>query len=227
MDRAKGLIAKLVANADSSETDGTAYQLLTEYQRGSPIESLRVLLSSPDDRLVGEGTWIASELPEKGRLLLPDMKGLLKHRSKKVRFWALDCVLLWAGAGDGELISAAISLIDDREQAVRWKALGFISLASHRQLEAALSSLKAANPGSAFIDELEWMQTHSENKFRELTAGLLSHEPLRRRFAAAAAFRAVKIDPEPLHLAVSSSDPEIAQFAADMLERVRLFPPRN
>lgn len=219
MDRAKRLIERLVSNPDSSESDGVAYELLTEYQRGSPIESLRILLSSADDRLVGEGAWIASELPEEGKPLLRDVRVLLGHGSKKVRFWAIDCVLLWADSSNGYELAAAAALVDDAEKAVRWKAMGFLSMASCEQLRAALGQITATNPESPYVDELKWL-LEEEGHPEQIVAGLRNHDARRRRIAAAAASRIAKQDSAPLRYATSVEDPEIVEFAGDMLKRI-------
>ena len=220
MDQAKRLIEQLVSNPDSAESDGLAYELLTEYQRGSPIESLRILLSSPDDRLVGEGTWIASELPEEGKPLLRDVRSLLVHRSKKVRFWAIDCVLLWAGPSDGYELASATALMDDAERAVRWQAMGFLSMASREQLQAALTHFKGTDPKSPYLDELEWLLSPEGSDLAQIVAGVRDPDPRRQKSAAAAAFRIAKNDSKPLQYAASIDDLEIAQFAADMLKRI-------
>ena len=143
MDRANKLIDHLLSHPETSESDDAAYELLKQYQRGSPIESLRPLLFSADDRVAGEAAWIASELPE-AKSLLRDIGTLLGHRSKKVRFWAIDCVHLWASSSDGDELAAAASLVDDPEKAIRWKAMGFLAMASREQLAAALNSFRAS-----------------------------------------------------------------------------------
>jgi len=216
------LIGYLLSHPDSCESDGTtAHELLTEYLRGSPIETLRILLSSPDDRLVGEGMWIASELlPELGRPLLSDVRGLLGHRSKNVRFWAIDCVHDWTGPANGDVLASTVALVDDTERAVRWKALTFLALASGEQLLAAAAQFGATNPDSPYLEELMWLLEREGTASALIIGRLRENDALRRKFAAAAAFRLAKSDCEALHYAASVDDPEIAQFAGDMLKRI-------
>jgi len=223
MRSAELLIKHLLSNPDNSESDGVAFDLLTAYQRGSPIESLRILLSSVDDRLVGEGVWIASELPEQGKPLIVDVGRLLGHRSKKVRFWAIDCVLLWADSSNGCQLAAAVALIDDAERAVRWKAMCFLAMASREQLQAALSELSTTNPESPYAYELKWL-LDQERRPVQVMAGLRSKYTRRRKTAAVAASRIAGKDSGPLHEATSTGDAEIAEFARDMLERIAWKP---
>jgi hypothetical protein len=225
MDRANTLIEHLLSHPDSCESDGVAYELLKEYFHGSPIETLRILLSSADDRLVGEATWIASELPELGKPLLKDIGRLLSHRSKKVRFWAVLCILLWAGTSNGAELAAAVRLVDDTEKAVRWQTMGLLSTASVEQLQSALTYLKAAHTDSPYVSELAWLLGIPGGDPEEVIAGLQDPDPRRRRFAAAASFRIAEPNREALLRAADSDDPEIAQFARDMLKRLAMTPP--
>lgn len=98
MNRVNDLIEELMSNPDCRESGVTANRLLAEYQRGAPVESLRRLLQSADDRVVSVGAWIASELSDEGKSLLSDACELLTHPSKHVRFYSIDCVHCWAGA---------------------------------------------------------------------------------------------------------------------------------
>jgi len=222
-DRAQELISHLLTHPDTSESDGTANELLKQYQRGSPIESLRALLFSSDDRIAGEAAWIASELPE-GRSLLHDIGALLGHRSRKVRFWAIDCVHLWAGPSNGLELAAAAALVDDPDKAVRWKAMGFWAMASREQLAAALSNLRATDPESQYIDELTWLLGQKGTDSGEIIAALNGSDDRRRKIAAAAAYRlaAANNNLAPLRYATSLEDPDAVQFARDMLKRLSI-----
>jgi hypothetical protein len=221
MDRAEKLINHLLSHPDTNESGSAAYELLKQYQRGAPVESLRTLLFSSDDRLAGEAAWIASELPE-GRPLLHDIGALLAHRSRKVRFWAIDCVHLWASSSDGGEVAAASALIDDPDSAVRWKAMGLWAMASREQLAAALSDLRAADPRSQYIDELTWMLGQEGADSAEVIAALNGADDRRRKVAVAAAYRlaTARNNPAALRYATSVGDTDVLQFAADMLERL-------
>ncbi|MGA2597104.1 MAG: hypothetical protein ABSH09_08950 [Bryobacteraceae bacterium] len=220
MDSANNLITKMAAAPDSSAVESLANELLKQYQRGSPLDSLRRLLASESDRLVDKGVWIASELGSDGKPLLPDIVRLLGHRSKKARFWSIDCILLWAGLSNGYEVASVVPLVDDLEEAVRWKAMGFLALAAREQLEAAVGQLAVADPESVYLGELRWTLASAGADPDQISDSLKSPSSLRRKFAAAAAFRIAKTDPETLRRAARSNDQEIAQFAGDMLMRV-------
>jgi hypothetical protein len=221
MDRAAVLIEGALANPDRRDFGEVANELLSEYYRGSDLSSLRNLLHSGDHRIVACSTWIACELGEVGKPLLPEVKRLLGHPSKKVRFWAIECVQEWAGPSNGHEIASTVALVDDAEEAVRWKAMVFLALASHEQLQAGADWLTAADPESPYLSELSWIlapEGADPDQIANTVRGISSR---RRKFAAAGAFRIAKTDSQPLERAVSADDPEVAQFAGDMLKRIK------
>lgn len=221
MNRANSLVERLVSNPTSAEFDDLANELLAEYHRGGAVDSLRILLQSANDRVVGEGAWIASELGEAGKPLLADIGHLLAHPSKKVRFWSIDCVLQWAGPSNSEELASTVSLVDDAEEAVRWKAMSFLALASHEQLRSALIGLSAANPESPLIEELKWILGPEGVDPIRIEAGIRDNNNARhRKVAVAAAVRIAKSNAKPLRHAASTYDAEVARFAEDMLSRL-------
>ena len=219
MDRATDLIKRVLANPDHPHAGQLANDLLSEYYDGSDISTLRDLLHSADDRVVALGIWIAAELAGVAKPLLPDVERLLRHPLKDVRFWSIECIQEWAGPSDGHELAAAVPLIGDPEEAVRWKAMGFLSAASDDQLQAAVASLTRASPESPYVTDLSWMLGAAGSNPEQITAALYDARANRRKFAVAAAVRIARKDPKPLRLAEGVSDPEIAQFAGDMLKR--------
>jgi hypothetical protein len=220
MDRATDLIKHVLANPDGPDAGQLANELLSEYYDGSDISTLRDLLHSADDRVVALGIWIAAELAQVAKSLLPDAEHLLKHSSKDVRFWAIECVQEWAGPSNGHEIASTVALLDDAEEAVRWKAMEFLALASREQLQAGVDRLTAADPESPYLDEFRWMLAPAGANPDQITDAVERPSPLRRKFAVAAAFRIAKSDPGPLRRAMSSDDPGVVQFAGDMLKRI-------
>lgn len=54
MDNTNDLIKHLLSHPDTCESDSAANDLLTAYLQESPVDSLRVLLASEDDRIAVE-----------------------------------------------------------------------------------------------------------------------------------------------------------------------------
>ena len=222
MDKAIRLIETIFENSDRNDLDELANELLSEYYRGGDVSSLTKLLHSENDRIVASGTWIAAELAEAGNPLLPEIKRLLGHRSRRVRFFAIECVQEWAGPLNSEELAIAISLLDDQDEAVRWRALGFLALAPRSQLECAMAGFAVASPDSPYLSELRWILGSEATDPAMLSVALQDANPRHRKFATAAAVRVAKLNVEPLRFAATSDESEIAQFARDMLERISL-----
>jgi hypothetical protein len=174
------------------------------------------LLQSDEARAVEAGAWIASELGDLIAPLTPELSGLLSHPSRLVRFFVLDGLLNASTAEHGQALGAAVQLIQDPDDAVRWKTMNFLARASAEQLVASLPFI-----GSRSVAKLiQWLV---ESDRTTDTAGVIRRledpDPLFRIVAAAAAVRLASRDEAALERAVASVDREINSFAR---EQVRL-----
>ncbi len=198
-----------------SADESAANDLLRECQSGYPVENLRRLLTSHHEAAVRCAAWIVSELDQAALPLLPEIALLLRHPSRHVRFFALDAVLLLASAADGELIASAIGLINDPDEAVRWKCMQFLRRATTIQLRAAVPHLLDI----ALARRVKWLlETIEKNAASEILLSLGDQDSMMRLFAAAAAARLAPRSVAPLEHAAASPDPEVASFARDVLE---------
>src|SRR5262249_10763152 len=138
-------------------TGALSNDLLREFHRGYPLDNLLPLLQNQNAELVTVGVWIASELGENGKGLLPAVSGLLRHPAKKVRFLAIDCMLTWCGSSEGAQLASTTRLLEDSEGAVRWKVMDFLTRAAPEQLEASLHDLAEKEPASLHVRGLHWL----------------------------------------------------------------------
>jgi hypothetical protein len=210
------IIKELTSNPETADDGLLINELLQQFQDGVPLEYLRPLLLSSNPQLANSGAWIASELGVQGKPLLDVVASLLGHPDKRVRFWSIDCVLLWAGTFNGRELATTVRLLGDPEKAVRWKAMSFLSRASTQQLASALTWLLKEEPESTDAHGLQWL-LGAENDSRAIEAMLVSPEPQMRKYAAAAAARVAAKNQHPLSIASSSHDTEVAEFAADSI----------
>jgi hypothetical protein len=218
MEKAELLINDLFENPEVFGTGVLANELLKEFHRGFPVERLRKLLSCPDQRIVKIGMFIASELGNKVAPLLCDIVPMLRHFEKWVRADAIDCVLACALPCNGMEIASVIALMNDGEAGVRWKAMGFLSRASKEQLKAAYAHLVGTEPGSKHIRGLEFLINDDAINPDDLIAYIKGSEPFLRKYAAIAAVRMARRNSEPLRVATFVDDPDVKEFAADMLK---------
>lgn len=217
MNEVERIIQQINRTPETLKDGRLANCLLTQFHRGAPLEYLRPLLLSRDPEVASSGAWIASELGEKGKPLLTVVTKLLEHPDKRVRFWSIDCLLLWAGPSNQSELAKIVRLIDDAEKAVRWKVMVFLSRASSEQLGAALAWFKREEPESPNVIGLQWLLGSTGTDVEAIEAMLQNTEPRLRKYAAVAAVRMASYNQRPLVIAASSNDSEVAEFAADSL----------
>lgn len=224
-DTARGdvLIEHILTGGD---TDGEiSNDLIGEfYSRGYPVEKLIPLLRSENDETVKTGAFLAEELGAKAAPLMPELMRLLEHEDRNVRYDILDAVLAAATASDGEVIARAIALIDDRDRAVRSKTLNFLARADREQLAAGLPHVADRDVAAG----LGWLVEVEESVADEqLVSRLIAEDRLVRWFAAVAAARAFRRDPELLNRVAESSDDELREFAESQQRRFQRERPRR
>lgn len=213
-NRAERFSNRLIAEPGSPEAGLWMNDLLTEFHRGYPLENLRRLLLNDNIEVVKAGAWIASELGEKGRPLLDDVLPLLHHSDSKVRFSAIDCILLWADSSKGAELAKTAMLIEDSTARVRWKAMDFLSRANREQLEAALNYLRSTDPQSKHVSGLLLLLGSGKDNSRRATAALNDTDQLMRKYGVVLARRVAASDKGPLLYAASMmDDPDVKDFA--------------
>ncbi|GAA3211081.1 hypothetical protein [Nonomuraea helvata] len=207
-------------SADDDVVGPAANDLLSELYAGYPVENLGRLLHSGDDAAVGAGIWLLSELGERAAPMMDEIPALLAHPLRRVRYFAIEVVLLCADARHGSVIAQVMNLSRDFESAVRWKVLEFLAEATDDQLAAGAAALE---PGQ--VKELaEWLirlDEEEEPDPRDVVARLEGPDPLARLFAAAAAAHlSDEDDPNLLQHAATADDEEISSFARQRLEEL-------
>jgi hypothetical protein len=219
VDHTQELINQLIAGPVESQLGLLANELLREFQHGYPLQHLRPLLLSADDYVAETGIWVASELGQQARPLLGEITRLLHHPVKAVRFFAIDAILSSATEANKHEVALVIPLIDDAEAAVRWKAMEFLARASSAQLQPALDYLRATEPDSGHVDGLGWLLSASAGDADQIESYLADLDAGRRKYGAVAAARMAAYNRGPLVHATSMDEPDIKQFAVDMLKR--------
>lgn len=189
-----------------------ANDLLRALQRGFPIDRLRSLLEHEDPELVRLGAWIQSELGGRASSLLSLLPALLQNKQKYVRFFALDSVISCATSRDGPLVAAAVKLVDDPDDAVRWKIVEFLRVAPEQLLRAGAASMKVddENLRRGLVSLL-----NARNAPDETQVLLASDNAVLRRFGLAAALR--NNQDAALKVAGESADQELAAAALEAL----------
>jgi hypothetical protein len=218
--RGDELIERIFAEGDDGQTSN---DLLKEMFDGYPVEKLIPLLRSDDDEIAKVGAFVAEELAAKAAPLMPDLKRLLGHRNRRVRFDIMDAVLLAATPDDGEAIARAIALVNDPEQTIRGNALDFLVCADREQLVAALPYVGDSDIATGLGWLLDTEESPGDDGYAEIESRIDDADRLVRWFAAVAAMRISRrnldpLNPDSLNLdtlnhAAESSDEELQTFA--------------
>lgn len=217
MTLAEELIDTIVTRPDSTDDGFLANQLLREFHRGFPVESLRPLLSSRDEKVVRTAAFIAAELGSNSEPLLGMMMKLLDHPNKFIRADVITSVLTCTGKESQNTIARIIALLDDSDWPTRWKTMEFLSLASLDQLRGGLGHFESSEPNSGHINNLRWLLSTSGQCLDEISSQLHSDFYLERKYAVVAATRIASITINPLVLASSLDDDDVRLFAESML----------
>lgn len=209
---------QLVDRISRGDDGALANELLSEFFSGHPIEDLKPLLASSDERVVKTAAWLASELGEKASRIIDSITPLLHSPSKQARFFAIDAVLVCATQQQAAAIADAIALLVDAEPAVRWKAAGFVAKASLGQLAASVGYQEIPELSTMTAWAIRLDATVTED-MSDVLRKLTDDRPSIRLFAAAAAARLIAVAPELLQQAAASQDAEVASFASEFIER--------
>lgn len=194
-----------------------AYTLLQKLFQGYAVDNLRVLLGSTDSATLETGIWVLSELGVEAAPLLDAVEPLLRSRSRKVRYWAIDVVHASAGHNDGRIIGKALELLNDDDVAVRRAASYFLARVGGSELDAAVLQLEGSQLGSL----LDWFVqvAQSEDAAALIAQRIHSSDRLERLVAVAAAARIAQRDRSALERAADVGDDEIRVFALRELDR--------
>lgn len=210
------MIEKLLDPSSDSDDGVTANDLLGHFWNGYPIENLRRLLVPAG---IGAAAFLASELGQKVRPLLPEVADLLEHESAGIRFDAIGALSQCTTWEDGWAVAKIVRALGDPHDGVRWVACKALRYMESSQLLAGLDYLHSHEPASIFATfrnaflAIERRPKKATATFEKL---LGSDEPIARRFGAAMVVRPrLFIDPSFVALAASVEDAEVAKLVGD------------
>lgn len=215
------LISELLADPARFNEQGRAYELLQEYFRGYPVETLRPLLAHDDKLVQRAAIWVVSELGEQGCNLLDDVVPLMDGDDRYIRYHALEIALVCAiGKSVDRFVHVARALQSD-DEVIRVLAMRLIANADQSQLEACSRLAEA----TGCLDEthrrgLEQLSRCSSLNRNDVLSMIIAAHSLIRRYGAIAAKRLFKKFPELIADAAKSSDPDVSRFAKESLKAV-------
>jgi hypothetical protein len=218
---ANQLIDTITSNPNSSDDGMLANQLLREFHRGYPVDALRPLLESSNEKIVRAAAFIASELGSKARPLLDAVVNLLNHKNKFIRADAICSILTCTRADDINEIGKVILLLDDSDWPIRWKVMEFLSLASPDQLEGGLKYFEMVEGYPDHTSGLKWLLSAGSGKPDEIMSWIEDTSAVRRKFGTIAAARKPYKNTALLDLAILSGDHDIKTFGDSMKNMIK------
>jgi hypothetical protein len=206
------LVEMLLAGEDILGDEGrAANDLLREVIRGYPAQNLSRLIHSDRATAVASGAFVVSELRAQAAQIIDEVDFLLGHPLRDARFDALDAALTAASPEHGATLAKAAMLIDDADQAVRWKALRFLANTTPDQLSAAATHLEDRHVANL----VTWLASAGSDpaSLPDIRSRLQDPDRATRMFAGAAAARVAGASRQALDDAAASDDPDVRSFA--------------
>ncbi|KQZ14527.1 hypothetical protein ASD44_10925 [Mesorhizobium sp. Root554] len=186
--------------------------LLSEFKRGFPIESLRPLLTSSNVHTQGSAAFIATFFWHELQPMLREIAALLESSETRIRFDAIEAIQQCTTGKDGEVLGRVLLCLDDDWHGVRWKTVGFISLAASWQLELAVKHAAILCPKSAFAVIRNQFRLDMDRK--TIRSLIQNDDPILRRFGAGMAVRPrCVLLLEHVDFLSQSADPDLVRIA--------------
>jgi hypothetical protein len=216
--KANRLMSQLFSDPDLFEKEGLANELLKQFFRGYPLDQLRSLLRHENHMVLRSGIWIASELPDHASALLNEANELARHPDTRVRYFALDVIMLATAETDGEEFIRIVEALDDTAAAVADNGLFLLSRATQQQLGAAIKHFELADSSSPHLVGLRMLANSRSANPSDIKNAIQGSDPLFRKYGLAVAERTYDIYPILLTEAADSKDDFIRSLANHMLE---------
>lgn len=217
MNNGNQLIDDLLKNPESFRNDGRTYELLQEYYKGLPLNTLKKLLHHHSKPVRMSAVWIVSELGADGEGLIDDMITLLDENDRYIKYHVIESIGVCAfGKNADKFINLLINM-ESEDEVIRNLVLRIISNTDVPQLFEILDSLKTSkvvkNEHIEGISLLCKVDTLDKNIVRKM---LKSDNSLTRKYGIILSKKMCKKHPELISEALSNDDADIVRFAIEV-----------
>ena len=206
-------IASIAQDPDASDTSEKIRLVLGALWNGAPVEHVRVLLESADNRVLLIGSEISSEIGPTARPLLKSLVKLLSHEDPQVRLDVLDAILDCTDSSDVEVLAKSIMLVDDNSSQVRWKSMECLAQLTPEELLSVVPQITSG----VLQEPMQWLGSPKSADPAQIRARLRSSDAPTRRIAAVAASRLSPPDKALLSDVASGGDDDIHRLGANAL----------
>jgi len=211
----------------SGEDTDFSQELWAAFANGFPIDNLKPLLTSTDQKILGLGAYLIYELGAKARPLLDDIVPLLKNSDPQIRGSAIIAIEECATKFDTHALGKVMESLNDPDPFVQRITMRFIQSCERNVLEVGIRKAAEMNPGTIF-EELPGYLSKTVFCFRrlvpvsaEILESLLTHEdPVANRFGVGLATRPrLIVDVNFVTLASQLEDKECRNLVNWAMER--------
>jgi len=194
------------------------WDLIRAIRNGFPVENLRPMLTSDDERVTATAAYLAYEIGSEMRPVLNELIPLAEHPGAQWRSDIIIAMTECVGPDDLDALSRIMLAFDDPDPFLHRAAIRFVIMAGSRSLANAISEAAKRYPGTPFEDIYSLLRNGAgryfspdwsaidEGKLREF----IEHPaPVVRRFGAGLAARPkLVVDVELLEIARNCEDEE-------------------
>jgi hypothetical protein len=184
------LVAELLEDPESFTQRGRAYQLLQAVFAGFPVDSLVGLLAHQNASVQRAALFVASELGEQARHLVPSVVPLTASGNRHLAYGALEVLSVCA---TGDLIQHFLPLVNALEhddQVIRSLAMRLLVRASTAQLAAACQQFSQGDDGnSVHLVGLRSLLAGSKLELEKMASLIASSDAVLCRYGAVALCR--------------------------------------
>ena len=213
------LIDDLLGDPSRFDKQGRAYDLLQNYFRGYPVETLRPLLANKDQLIQRAAVWIVSELGKDGCSLLDAVIPLIDSHDRYIKYHALEIAIVCSVDGKVDRFAHVARSLESSDEEIRILAMRLISVADQCQLEAG-ARVAGASPAFNDMHKRGLLHLCASNRLdgNQVLQMINDANPLVRRYGAIAARRLFETFPDLISTATESADPDISRFAKETLD---------
>lgn len=227
MTQADRLMREIELFPDRYDDGILANDLLAEFHKGYPVDRLRKLLTSNEQKVVMVGAFIASELGVKARPLLNEVDRLLHHPVALVRCNAIDSLLSCGTSDDGQKVAKVVRMVDDPDPAVRGTVLNFLARASRAQLLGAFRVFESTQPRSNHLIGLNLLVNDPQIDPNQVVRFLRDNCATVRKYGVAGAARLGTSNSNLLSIACALDDTDVRVFATSWKKMLDSFAKLN
>lgn len=187
------LIAELEKNPERFFEEGRAYDLLQEYFKGEPVDSLGVLLTNANPSIRKSAVWIVSELGGGAISIAEQVLTLLNDDERYVKYYALESLMVFSSSGLNKVFHHVVLALEDEDDVISKLGMYLISKSSNSQLEEAIQYFSNAGENS-HLQGLRSLLVHSSGvEQKDIGSALYSEDKFLAMYRAISIKREMEI----------------------------------